>query len=75
MVYITRSKSGLIQLWNNKPKYNKKVDCYYAWIDRENNKNEIAIEVNNNDYIRKLFGTMDNNCCFKVDIIIKKLIK
>lgn len=75
MAYITRTKSGLIQLWNNKPKYNKKVDCYYAWIDEENNKNEIAIEVNNNDSIRKLFDTTDNNCCFKINIIIKKLIK
>ena len=72
MAYITKTKSGLIQLWTNKPEYNEETDCYYAWIDRENNKNEIAIEVTNNDYIRNNVEYTGEiaPCCFELEILL-----
>ena len=46
MSYITKDQSGLVQLWNNKPIYNKHSRIWFAWNGP--NKNEIGIDVTNN---------------------------
>ena len=49
VAYVTLNKfDGLIQLWNNKPKWSEELQQWLAWEDHKHNKNEVAIEVNRN---------------------------
>lgn len=49
--YITKDKTGLVQLWNNKPEYNEVVDMWIGWVDK-GRINEIAVDVTANEYLR-----------------------
>lgn len=51
MAYITKAKDGLVQLWNNKPKYNSKADLWFAWIVK-GEENEVGIDITANNYFR-----------------------
>lgn len=49
MAYVTKDKSNLIQLWNNKPSYSSSNGIFYAWKQGlEGIDNEISIDVSNN---------------------------
>lgn len=50
--YITKDKHGLVQLWNNKPKFNEVMDCWIAWIE-EGRFNEVAVDVTANNLLRE----------------------
>ena len=51
MAYLTIDKFGVVQLWNHKPEYNKKMKCWQAWI-KKGYFNEVAIDITANDYFR-----------------------
>lgn len=71
MAYLTKDKSGLIQLWNNKPELSKDKSMWLAWVDKANSKNEIGIDVTSNNYFRNLFTRHKIPCCLS---IIKSLV-
>lgn len=50
--YITKDKSGLVQLWNNKPEFNKHTGCWQSWIIK-GISNEVGIDITNNDLFRE----------------------
>ena len=52
MAYLTKDKHGLVQLWNNKPKFNEVMDCWIAWIT-EGYHNEVAVDITANDTFRE----------------------
>ncbi len=49
--YITKDKTGLVQLWNNKPNYNHIVNMWIGWIEK-GRINEVPIDITANDYFR-----------------------
>ena len=71
MAYLTKDNTGLVQLWNNKPELAN--DIWIAWIDKENYKNEIGIDVTNNNYFRNLFSIHKTPCCLDIEIKYKVL--
>ena len=71
MAYLTKDKSGLIQLWNNKPELSKNKDVWLAWVDRDNGKNEVGIDVTSNDYFRHLFDIYKAPCCVNIELKYK----
>ena len=71
MAYLTKDKSGLVQLWNNKPELSKDKSMWLAWIDKINGKNEVGIDVTSNDYFRSLFTKHKIPC--SASIILKIL--
>ncbi len=71
MAYLTKDPSGLVQLWNNKPEFNKSSGFYFAWINRKENKNEIGIDVTENKYFRELFDRYEIPCCVQIELKYK----
>ena len=71
MAYLTKDKSGLIQLWNNKPELSKNKDIWVAWVDKKNYKNEVAVDVTANDYFRHLFDMHVSPCCVDIELKYK----
>lgn len=71
MAYLTKDPSGLVQLWNNKPEFNKSSGFYFAWINRKENKNEIGIDVTENKYFRELFDRYKTPCCVQIELNTK----
>ena len=71
MAYLSKDKYGLVQLWNNKPELSKNKDIWIAWIDRKNNKNEVAVDVTANDYFRHLFDIHVPPCCVNIELKYK----
>lgn len=71
MAYLTKDKSGLIQLWNNKPELTKNKSSWLAWIDKNNYKNEIGIDVTSNNYFRELFDRYKVPCCLDIELKYK----
>ena len=70
MAYLTKDTTGLVQLWNNKPEYNKKMECFQAWLPgKEGYHNEVGIDVTGNDYFRNLFEQQERPCV--VDIVLR----
>ena len=67
MIYLTKDKSGLVQLWNNKPELAN--DIWLAWIDKSEGKNEVAIDVTSNDYLRSLFNDDEIPACYKLNVV------
>lgn len=65
MLYLSKDEFGLIQLWNNKPKYTWKGHFFYAWMPgKEDECNEVAIDVTGNDELRNIFtGYLDKAPC------------
>ena len=49
--YITKDKYGLVQLWNNKPEFNKIMNCWAAWII-PGRQNEVAVDITANNCFR-----------------------
>ena len=67
MAYLTKDKSNLIQLWNNKPSYNFSHGIFYAWKKgKEGIDNEIAIDVSNNEKLSNLFIFLTPPRCLKL---------
>lgn len=73
MAYLSKDNSGLVQLWSNKPEYNKYAEAWQAWIDHENNKNEVGIDVTNNRYFRHLFDIYDTPTCLDITLKVKEI--
>ena len=72
MAYLTKDSTGLIQLWNNKPMYNKEAGWFYAWLPgKVGIHNEIAVDVTNNDYFRDLFITETAPSCAEITLRVK----
>ena len=71
MAYLTKDKSGLIQLWNNKPELTKNKSSWLAWIDKNSYKNEIGIDVTSNNYFRALFDIHKSPCCLDIELKYK----
>ena len=71
MAYLTKDKCGLIQLWNNKPELSKNKDIWVAWINKNNYKNEVAVDVTANDYFRHLFDMHVPPCCVDIELKYK----
>ena len=70
MSYITKDTTGLVQLWNNKPELANGI--WVAWIVKKSGKNEIGIDVTNNNYFKNLFSRYKTPCCVVIkDIRIK----
>jgi hypothetical protein len=65
MLYLSKNEFGLIQLWNNKPKYSWKGHFFYAWLPgKEGECNEVAIDVTANNELRDIFtGYLDKVPC------------
>lgn len=71
MAYLTKDKQGLIQLWNNKPQLSKDRSTWLAWINHNDNKNEIGIDVTSNNYFRNLFTIYKSPCCVSIELKYK----
>ena len=65
MVYVTKDPSGLIQLWNSKPKFNFDAKIYQGWLV-QGEQNEVAIDVTANRTFRNLFNEYGAPCCLEV---------
>lgn len=65
MLYLSKNEFGLIQIWNNKPKYSWKGHFFYAYLPgKEGECNEVAIDVTGNDELRNIFtGYLDKVPC------------
>lgn len=71
MAYLTKDNAGLVQLWNNKPEFAN--DMWFAWINKKSYKNEIGVDVTNNNYFRNLFSIHKTPCCVEIEVKYKLL--
>lgn len=67
MAYLTKDKTGLVQLWNNKPEWSIEGECFYA-RKVPNEVNEIGIDVTENKYFRELFLLEEEPCIAEIFI-------
>lgn len=72
MIYLTKDNTGLVQLWNNKPELANGI--WVAWINKKSGKNEIGIDITNNNYFKNLFSRYKTPYCVVIkDIHIESL--
>lgn len=70
MAYLTKDKSNLIQLWNNKPSYDFSHGIFYAWKKgKEGIDNEVAIDVTNNERLSSLLQFNTPPVCIRFEAI------
>lgn len=55
MVYVTKDEAHKILLWNNKPRYNREMKCFYALFPNEKFRTEQPIDVSGNQQFCDLF--------------------
>ena len=51
--YVTKALDGTVQLWNNKPEFNHDTRLWEAWWNKEADKNEIGIDITDNETFRR----------------------
>lgn len=75
MAYLTKDRSGLTQLWNNKPEYNEKKWCFQAWLPgKEGYHNEVAIDVTSNEYFYHLFDGLKLPSMIEITIYFNRIL-
>lgn len=72
MAYLTKDIQGIVQLWNNKPEWNKHFQQFQAW-NIKGVHNEVPIDVTANNYFREAFDIYELPAIIDIQIICRDI--